>query len=291
MYDAGTNTPAIARNSNLNEELGQVGSVWDGDRRRGEEREWRGGERNGRGGEGSRGEEREEREWRERRGSGREERERRDGVEGRRGSGGEEREYEGRRGSGGGGEGVEGRRGSGGGGEGVEGEEREWREGMGWRGGEGVEGEEREWMMVLLVSDAMMPTPKVKYIFSDKTGTLTQNIMEFKLCSINGHIFRSVAIPSIPPTTQHYLSSVFPLVLVTRVLSKTHTTLSKTHMTQVSYKTHTSLSNKAHTSLPFKTSLGLVVIHLAALLSCRWEQYVGPTYCTLAIRSHLFCVL
>ena len=29
----------------------------------------------------------------------------------------------------------------------------------------------------------------VKYIFSDKTGTLTRNVMEFKKCSVARHVY------------------------------------------------------------------------------------------------------
>ena len=32
---------------------------------------------------------------------------------------------------------------------------------------------------------------QVDFIFSDKTGTLTCNIMEFKMCSSNGIIFKN----------------------------------------------------------------------------------------------------
>jgi len=39
---------------------------------------------------------------------------------------------------------------------------------------------------------------QVKYVFSDKTGTLTQNVMHFKRCSVDGSIFGS---PIVKPTT------------------------------------------------------------------------------------------
>lgn len=35
----------------------------------------------------------------------------------------------------------------------------------------------------------------VKYIFSDKTGTLTRNVMEFKKCSIARHVYTVEATP------------------------------------------------------------------------------------------------
>ena len=35
---------------------------------------------------------------------------------------------------------------------------------------------------------------QISYIFSDKTGTLTRNIMEFKLCHIGNEIYGDVSI-------------------------------------------------------------------------------------------------
>lgn len=35
---------------------------------------------------------------------------------------------------------------------------------------------------------------QVKYVFSDKTGTLTENIMTFKKCSVEGNVYRCVCV-------------------------------------------------------------------------------------------------
>lgn len=36
---------------------------------------------------------------------------------------------------------------------------------------------------------------QVKYIFSDKTGTLTRNIMEFKRCAVGHEVYRTGDTP------------------------------------------------------------------------------------------------
>lgn len=41
-------------------------------------------------------------------------------------------------------------------------------------------------------SDLIEEMGQVEFIFSDKTGTLTCNIMEFKQCSVNGRIYQNL---------------------------------------------------------------------------------------------------
>jgi magnesium-transporting ATPase (P-type) len=43
---------------------------------------------------------------------------------------------------------------------------------------------------------------QVKYVFSDKTGTLTRNEMEFRLCSVNGNVYSATEdVPLLPGST------------------------------------------------------------------------------------------
>ena len=53
--------------------------------------------------------------------------------------------------------------------------------------GEGGREEERGGKVECVLSSLLIP--QVRYIFSDKTGTLTENIMEFKKCSIAGQMY------------------------------------------------------------------------------------------------------
>ena len=44
---------------------------------------------------------------------------------------------------------------------------------------------------------------QVEYIFSDKTGTLTQNVMEFKKCSVNGVVYQEAgSLDELPAATE-----------------------------------------------------------------------------------------
>ena len=41
---------------------------------------------------------------------------------------------------------------------------------------------------------------QIEYVFSDKTGTLTRNVMEFKQCSVGGRVFGTFAAPGSAPS-------------------------------------------------------------------------------------------
>ena len=52
--------------------------------------------------------------------------------------------------------------------------------------------EKMEYPSIENSSDLIEELGQVDFIFSDKTGTLTQNVMEFRKCSINGIIYNDI---------------------------------------------------------------------------------------------------
>jgi P-type E1-E2 ATPase len=49
---------------------------------------------------------------------------------------------------------------------------------------------------------------QVKYVFCDKTGTLTENVMKFKQCSVRGRLYEDAEEDHL----QHALVRIAPLL-------------------------------------------------------------------------------
>lgn len=62
----------------------------------------------------------------------------------------------------------------------------------------------------------------VKYIFSDKTGTLTQNVMEFKRCSVGRHLYEAAAASGTGGTGDSDSDAGGPTLLQQHLANKQH---------------------------------------------------------------------
>ncbi|KAI8037415.1 hypothetical protein M5D96_009551 [Drosophila gunungcola] len=83
----------------------------------------------------------------------------------------------------------------------------------------------------------------VKYIFSDKTGTLTQNVMEFKKCSIAGYVYTTERTPEESQLVQNILSR---------------------HQTAAVIEEFLVLLSVCHTVIPERKEDGTIIYHAAS---------------------------
>lgn len=78
----------------------------------------------------------------------------------------------------------------------------------------------------------LMLCPQVEYVFTDKTGTLTENEMQFRECSINGIKYQEINGKLVPEgmtedspdgSVPCLVRFIFTILLVRIVLQKFHT--------------------------------------------------------------------
>lgn len=65
----------------------------------------------------------------------------------------------------------------------------------------------------------------MRYVFTDKTGTLTRNIMEFRLCKIGHHIYGDETTPLRPSLSRENSSSAKSQLYEEEKHSKNHNSI------------------------------------------------------------------